>query len=138
MDGMRTVLEGALGENVDQIVSGLNFNPTGLSIDIYPADPFRGTESAGFGDTSGEYIFLVRARISGGDSAASQDDLLALMDDEDDLCLAAALMEDQTLNGLASTVDVEDSSGFRQYVGVDNKNAYLGCQWTVTVLNVTT
>lgn len=135
LEGIAAALEDTLGDDVDQIEPRLVFNPTGLAIDVYPAHPFRNTDTAGFGDTSGEYLFIVRARIPTGDHEASQDALLRLMDDEDDLCLAAALMEDQTLNGLASSVDVAEPSGFRQYVGVDNKTAQLGCQWNVTIVN---
>lgn len=121
----------------DWSVSGrLNLNPAEPAIDVYPADPFRTTEEAGFGDTSGAYQFIVRARVA-GDVDGRQDLLLSLMDDEDALCVATKLQDDQTLNGLASSVEVDGPSGYTVYVEGTGA-ALLGCEWRVAVLNLTT
>lgn len=103
------------------------------SLDIFPSDPFRGDTSTGFGAIAGELLFTVRARVS-GDRDAEQDLLLALMDEEDDLSVAVALMDDQTLNGFASSVDVDGPSGYRQYIEAGDQAPLLGCEWKVTVL----
>lgn len=107
------------------------------AIDIYPFDPFRTTDAAGFGDVSGEMAFTVRARVRTPDQDAAQDVLLALMDDEDDLCVAAALQSDQTLSGLVASVEVDGPSGFRLYSD-DAQHSFLGVEWIVTVINATT
>lgn len=137
MDELGTVLESALGDDVNQVVPRRWFNPTPPSVDIYPADPFRTEDAAGYGQVSGAYQFVVRARVNTADNEAGQDVLLAMMDDENTLCVAAALEDDQTLNGLASTVYVTGPSGFRLYDDT-GAQALLGVEWLVVVLNVTT
>ena len=59
------------------------------------------------------------------------------MDDEDAIGVASTLMEDQTLNGLASSVYVEGNTGYVQYLdpGQDGA-AFLGCEWRVRVLRL--
>lgn len=121
-----------------QVVPRLNANPTSPSVDIYPADPFRSTEEAGFGEISGALFFTVRARVSTLDNDAAQDLLLELMDDESSYCVAAALMDDQTLNGLASSVDVDGPSGFVSFVDSGGEGALLGVTWRAEVLNLIT
>jgi hypothetical protein len=137
MDEMAAIIVDALGENVDQVVPRLNLNPSGLSIDIYPGDPSRDTAAAGLGEVSGAWIFTVRARVDLGDPDASQDALLRLMDDEeaDELSVALALMDDQTLNGFATSVNVEGPSGYIAYV--DSPGNMVGIEWRVTVLRAT-
>jgi hypothetical protein len=108
--------------------------PTTMAVDVYPADPFRDKLSGGFGDISGAYIFTVRARVDEADLDASQAALLALMDDEDPRCLASAVMTDQTLNGNASSVDVDGPSGYIRYADVDRHAPLLGVEWKVRVL----
>jgi hypothetical protein len=132
IDEMVTILDTALGDDVEQVVGRRVFAPTPPAVDIYPADPFRTTDAAGFGDISGAYVFTVRARVNTTDNEAGQDVLLAMMDDEHDLCVAVALEDDQSLNGLASSVDVGGPSGYRLYVEGDQ--AFLGCEWNVTVV----
>lgn len=136
MDAMGNKLDGAYS-SLDppvQVVARLNPNPTGLSIDIYPGDPFSQDETRGFGEDAGELIFTVRARTNTGDFDASQDLLLAMMDEEDDLCIAHALLDDDTLNGTASSVEVEPPSGFVRFQDLTGVHAYLGVQWRVTVV----
>lgn len=134
-DELANTIEAALGAAAEEIqVTGRrNLNPDGFSIDIYPADPFRTSTEAGFGELTGAVNWIVRARIA-GDRDAEQDLLLILMDEEDTLSVADALMDDQTLNGLASSVEVDGPSGYILYSegGVDT--ARLGVEWRVTVL----
>ena len=116
----------------------MNPNPTPPSIDIYPGDPFRDTPTAGFQEVGGELLFTVRARVTTVDNIAGQDLLLRLMDDEDDISVAGTLMEDQTLNGLASSVFVESQTGYTRYLeGGTESGGLLGCEWRVRVLRVT-
>ena len=84
--------------------------PTPPSIDIWVGDPSRENEIAAFQEIAGEHIITVRARVGTVDNIAGQDLLLRLMDDEDEIGVAAILMEDQTLNGLASSVYVDCSA----------------------------
>lgn len=135
---------GALGDQLRAAFSGsdvkvevydlMQVAPSTPAIDIYPADPFREKESAGFGQISGAYMFTVRARIDVADHEASQDILLAFMDDEDDLSVANALLEDQTLAGNASSVDVDGPSGYIRYIEVDRHADLLGVEWKVRLL----
>ena len=135
---MLAVVGPAVTETEVQVVGRRNFNPTPPSIDIYPGDPFRETPGiAGFAETGGELLLTVRARVSTVDNIAGQDLLLRLMDDEDAISVASTLMEDQTLNGLASSVFVEANTGYVQYVDAGQEGAaYLGCEWRVRVLRV--
>lgn len=141
MDELAATLEAVigtsvLGEDGAQIVPRLNLNPTGLSIDIYPGDPFTDDTGAGFGDATGRLIFTVRARVNLADIDGGQEALLDLMDDESERSVAVTLLDDQTLNGRASSVYVEGPSGYQVYG--DNPGSMLGAQWRVTILNVTT
>lgn len=110
------------------------FNPTPPSLDIYPADPFRSTDEAGYGDVSGALLFTVRARVHTADTDAGQDLLLAMMDDQDALCVAQAILDEPTLNGYAQDVDVDGPTGHRMYVDPGGDGAYLGVEWTVRVI----
>lgn len=134
-DTIRAVVGPEVAETEVQVTGLRNFNPTPPSIDIYPGDPFRDTTGAGFTDTGGELIVTVRARVATVDNQAGQLLLLRLMDDEDPIGVAPTLMEDQTLNGRASSVYVEGNSGYVQYVeGGTEGGAWLGCEWRVRVL----
>jgi len=116
-----------------QVEPRMVMSPSPPSIDIYPAPDSRDTTSAGYGDLDGAYMLTVRARVDPSDHDAGQDVLLAFMDDEDDLCIAAAIEDDPTLNGLAASVDVVSTSGFGSFAD----GAYVGCQWTVRIINAT-
>lgn len=135
MDEMKSILDDVVGPEI-QVVRGLNLNPTGVSIDIYPGDPFRESETAAFGDR-GEIIFTVRARTDLPDVDGSQEALLALMDDEHAMSVAMALQDDQSLNGLASSVKVDGPSGVGFDAGAQGQTL-LGCMFRVTVLNWST
>ena len=111
--------------------------PTPPSIDMYPGQPTREDTFAAFGDLMGALVFTVRARVISADNEAGQELLLSFMDDEHDLCIAAALEVDQTLNGLVASVDVNALTGFIPYVDVDSAGQLLGCEWQVLVVNAT-
>ncbi len=132
MAEMAATIEDALGSAVDQVTPLMNLNPTGLSVDIYPAPAFRDPEQAGFGEVNGAYLFTVRARLDIGDLDGSQEALIALMDDEASTSLGAALYDDQTLNGYASAVRVDGPSGFIPYT--DSPGTTVGVEWNVLVI----
>lgn len=137
IDEMNAVLDAAVNPTNTfpvQVVSGRMFAPTPPTIDIYPADPFRTTDAAGFGDVSGAMVFIVRARVNAIDNDAEQALLLLLMDDDEQTSVPAALLEDQTLNGRAHSIEVDGPSGFRLYEDVPGQKILLGCEWIVTVL----
>lgn len=122
-----------------QVTGRRNFNPTPPSIDIYPGDPFRDATdaTAGFSETGGMLYLTVRARVTTVDNQAGQDLLLRLMDDEDDISVAANLMDDQQLGGFVSSVYVDGNSGYIQYIeGGTEGGALLGCEWRVRVFRV--
>lgn len=123
----------ALEDSYIQVLPRINFNPSRpTSIDIYPADTFRVPETAGFGDIDGAYVLTVRARVKTADAEGSQEALLHLMDDEHDLCLAAALHADDTLGGVVSQLAVDGNTGFRTFE--DPPGLMLGCAWRVRVI----
>jgi hypothetical protein len=82
----------------------------------------------------GEPLFTIRARVDMADSEAMQDLLTELMDDVTPLSIAAALEEDPTLDGLATSVDIRSCSGF---VRVLEGGDFLGCLWQVLVTRAT-
>jgi len=141
MDEMAATLRAVVGPAVTdtevQVTGRLNPTPTPPSIDIYPGDPFRDTPAAGFQETGGELLFTVRARVTTVDNVAGQNLLLRLMDDNDDISVAVALMDDQTLNGHASSVFVESNTGYTRYLdGGAEGGGLLGCEWRVRLLRV--
>ena len=138
MDEMADILRAAYtGLDVDvQVEPRLVVNPSPPCIDIYPGDSPRGTESAGFNASGvdGELFFTVRARVSTADNTAGQDLLLAIMDDENDLCVAVPLSADPTLNGLVNDLFVQPGTGYGLYPVADGSQL-LGCTFLVTVIN---
>lgn len=143
MDEIAATLEdvvgvSALGDDGWQVVGRMNLNPTPPALDLYPGDPFGDDTAAGYGALEdGLLMFTLRARVNVLDNDAAQDALLNLMDDEHALSVRTALTDDQTLNGLASSVNVDRPSGFTVYVD-SGGGSLLGCDWRVTVLNLTT
>lgn len=134
MDEIAATLRAAIGTD-GQVTGRMNFAPAAFpSLDVYPSDPFRGDQTRGFGRLGGEYLFTVRARINTPDNEGAQEMLLRLMDDEDDLCVMAALMEDQTLNGHASSVEVDGPTGYVRYADSGAEGAWLGVEWRVTLV----
>jgi hypothetical protein len=136
MDAMADQIRGVIDDVTDvavQVEPRWVVNPTPPFIDIYPADPSSDQELRAFSELMGEPLFTVRARVDMSDSTASQDLLLAFMDETDPLSIAAAL-EESDLAGLASSVDVRSRSG---YVRVVEGGDYLGCLWQVVVTRAT-
>jgi hypothetical protein len=115
-----------------QVEPMLVVNPTTLTVDIYPGDPMSDLLGGGFGNPTGRFVLTVRARTNTPASAEAQSLLLALMDDEDPLSIAAALW-DETLNGMVSALHVEGPSGYTQYVDPGGQGSLLGCEWRVSV-----
>lgn len=130
-DALAAEITAAAFTGVEQVVGRLNLDPTPLSIDIYPAEPFFDDQSDGFGDPHYGYRYTVRARTHSADPIEAQGLLLDLMDAYEGL--AITLEDDQTLNGNASSVKVDGPSGIRPYRG-KGEGILIGCEWTVLVL----
>ena len=136
MDAMADQLRDVIDDVTDvavQVEPRWVVNPTPPCIDIYPADPSSDQDLRAFTELMGEPLFTVRALVDMSDSTASQDLLLAFMDETDPLSIAAAL-EESDLAGLAQSVDVRSRSG---YVRVVEGGDYLGCLWQVVVTRAT-
>ena len=132
MDAMADQIRGVLDDVTDvsvQVEPRWVVNPTPPCIDIYPADPSSDQDLRAFTELMGEPLFTVRARVDMADNVAGQDLLLAFMDEDDPLSIAAAL-EESDLDGLATSVDVRSRSG---YVRVVEGGDFLGCLWQVVV-----
>jgi hypothetical protein len=56
------------------------------------------------------------------------------MDDEDDLCLMAALFEEPTLGGNAYSIGLESTTGFVLFPTADGSGAHIGSLWRVQVI----
>lgn len=128
-----TVGASALGIDGFAVSGRMNLDPAVPTIDLYPASEFVLPDPRGFGDEDGWLQFVVRARVN-GDQDGRQDLLLALMDVEHDWSITVALEDDQTLNGLASSVRVDGPSGYTVYNDTGGARGHLGCEWRVTVL----
>lgn len=122
-----------------QVYPRLVWNPTPPSIDVYPADPFQ--EGLAFGRGDNEMFFTVRARVNTPDHEGAQDLLLAMMDPQQDLSVAAAITAAgtaapaKTLGGMVENVTVEPPSDFGVFVDPGpHGGALLGCTWRVRVL----
>jgi hypothetical protein len=136
MDAMADKISDAMeaADETIQVQPRMMLNPTPPSIDIYPAAELRDQVTAGFADLDGGYIFTVRARVTTADNRAGQDTLLRFLDDEDELCIPMALLDDPTLNGVATSVHIVSSSGYTLYPDPGGQGALLGCQFGVLVL----
>lgn len=119
-----------------QVEPRMVLNPTPPTVDIYPGDPQRDTETAAFRDVAGAYVFTVRARVQTADSYAGQDLLLGFLDDGNPLSLTVALNGDRKLGGLANSLDVDTVTGYLMFPAPNNEGALLGAQWTVRVMPV--
>lgn len=106
----------------------------GICIDMFPGEPSRSSDAAGFGDISGMYVVTVRARVTVNDSGEGIDVLTDMADDQHPLSVAAALEADPTLDGWATqvTVDADGFSGLGQFP-VGTAAPMLGCTWRVLV-----
>lgn len=129
-DQIRSVIDDVTDVDV-QVEDRWVVNPSGICVDMYPTDPSNDPELRAFGEQLGAELITVRARIDMSDSTASQDVLLAFMDDEDPLSIVAAIDEDDTLNGYAQTLDVRQRSGYVRFLeGGD----HMGCLWNLVVV----
>jgi hypothetical protein len=134
MDELANTIRGVVSQVTDltvQVEPRWVASPTYPCIDLYPADPSTDPEVQAFGEEIGGELINVRARIDVADNDASQDILLALMDDEDPLSVVAAVYDDPTLGGTASDVTVRSRSG---YVAFSADGSIIGCLWSVLVL----
>jgi hypothetical protein len=126
------------GSDIDvQVDSRMVLMPTPPTVDIYPADPFRSEDEAGFAEGSedeGGLLFNVRARVSPSDHESQQEVLLAFMDDEDDLCIHAAVLADPTLNGHAMSIGWQNQTGYVLFPAPDGSVAHIGCLWRFLVV----
>ena len=114
---------------------GMVFNPTPPSIDIYPASELRDPATAGFEDLDGGYIFTVRARVSTADNEAGQDTLLRFCDDEDELCIPLALLDDPDARRVRDEpAHPRHQRATRSTPTRAGNGALLGCQFRVLVL----
>lgn len=106
----------------------------GICIDMYPGEPSRSSDAAGYGDLSGMYVITVRARVTVNDSSSGIDVLTDMADDQHALSVAAALSADTTLGGWATDVyvDADGFSGLGQFP-VGTAAPMLGCTWRVLV-----
>lgn len=108
--------------------------PADITVDMYPGDIARDSESAAFDDISGGYFITVRARINPPhDFDGAYDFLISMMDDEDPMCLALAILDQPTLGGHASSVDVRDPTGLRLYES-PTEGSHIGFQFTVLAI----
>lgn len=130
-DQLRTAYASVTDLDV-QVEPGMVYNASPPTVDVWPGTPGRDEFTAAFDDISGGYNFVVRVRVS-GDEYAQQRLLIQFMDDTNDLCVAAVLMEDPTLNGLAASVDVGTPTGWQLYPDL-TPTPLLGVQWPVLVI----
>lgn len=133
MDALATQIRGELDDVTDvavQVEPRWVSSPTSPCIDMYPTDPSDDEELRAFGDFIGGDLLTVRARVDMADTVAAQDLLLAFMDDEDPLSLAAAIMSDPTLGGLAGSVDVRSRSGYVRSL----ESGDMGCLWNIVIV----
>lgn len=137
MDAMADQIRDAMQDVTDvdvQVEPRMVLNPTPPTIDMYPADPSSDPDLRAMGEFLGGEIITVRARVSTADHDAGQDLLLALMDDEDPLSIVQAIQEDDTLGGVASTLDCRDRSGYITFIDSASDAALLGATWSVVVV----
>jgi hypothetical protein len=131
-DAIRTSLASVTDVSL-QVEPLMVLAPTPPCIDMYPADPSADENLAAFGELVGGELVTVRARVSTADTDAGQSLLLALMDDEDELSLAAAL-DGEMLGGLASAVHLRARSGYREFPDLSGEGALLGCLWSYVIV----
>jgi hypothetical protein len=129
-DAIRNVLDDVTDIAV-QVEPRWVVNPTFPCVDMYPGDPSTDQTVAAFGEIIADELVNVRARIDVTGAEETQNVLLALMDDEDPLSVMLAVEDDQSLNGIASSVSVRSRSG---YVAFSADGSVIGCLWTVEVI----
>lgn len=118
-----------------QVYARIPPNPSLPAIDLFPGEPAFDTETAAFADIYGGDFLTVRARVDNNDHEANQDIIVDFMDRYSDMSVAAAIMDDPTLGGLAN-LDVRSGTGLRAYSGADGATIAFGAEWTVLVLRI--
>lgn len=106
------------------------------AVDMYVTGP-NGLEDGlvGFNRNPIGFIPLnIRVRVSPADSEAGEDLFLAFTDDEDDLAIVAALADDPTINGLASTIKWGDWAGYTDFPDVNGDGLFLGSLLPICVV----
>lgn len=138
LDELAATLDAGLngGAGGVQIIARRSFTPSTPSIDMWPgnAGEQRDPDTAAFGDTAGALLATVRARVAASDHRAQQELLYQFCDDEGGMSVAAILMEDQTLSGLAGSVNVLGPSEPSIYQDVAGQVPLLGVQWRVEII----
>jgi hypothetical protein len=120
-----------------QVYRRMTWNPSPPTIDMYPDPEFQA--QIGMGRGNNELIFLVRARVNTPDYEGAQDLLLAMMDQQDSLSVAAAITAagtasaSKTLGGMVESVTVEGPSDFGVFTDPGG-SSLLGCTWRVRVM----
>lgn len=132
-DQIRDVLDDTTDIDI-QVEGRMIINATPPTVDIFPSDPSDDLSLAAMGDLDGAELLTIRARVSTSDQDAGQDLLLAFMDDEDPLSIAAALHDDLTVGRRVQTLDLLSRSGYVLVPDAGGDGAYLGCLWTVLVV----
>jgi hypothetical protein len=127
-DCVRSALESELDIQVEPHMLTA---PTPPTVDFYPGDTAKGTESLAFGE-GGELLVTCRVRVNGNDDVANWELLNDLMDDAGDLSIAAALDADGDLNGYVTSMDFRDPTGMVLYTYGDQ--TLPGRQFTVMVI----
>src|SRR6185369_12554927 len=136
MQALANQIDSTLGGTA-QIIDGLqvtpllNWNPTPPSIDVYPATPFQ--EPIAFGPGNNDMNFTVRARVNTPDTEGAQELLLEMMDPRGTASVALAILDDHTLGGTVSYVNVEGPSDYGVFVEPSGAGAYLSCTWLAKV-----
>lgn len=101
------------------------------AVDMYPAPSSRGTDARAFG-LRGEFLFTVRTRVQTNDADENQEFLLNMMDDTNAYSVPMALLDEDTLGGLATGLDVVDDTGLIPYALGDD--APIGFEFTCRVI----
>ena len=137
LDGLRDQIEAAVaGNGVDvQVYGRIVTRPSTPTIDMFLADPPSDPETAAFNDILGGDLITVRARVDTNDHESNQDVLIDLMDQYSDLSVAAAIMDDPTLGGLAN-LDIRGNTGMREYLALSGELLAMGAEWTVLALRI--
>lgn len=131
---MATQIRSALGDGY-QVEPHHVAAATPPTVDMYPGDIAKGTDAAAFG-AEGELFVTVRVRVNGNDDLANEELLNDLMEDFGDLSVAAALDDDVTLNGMATSLNFTDATGLTLYSY--GQDVLPGRQFTVTVVRALT
>lgn len=124
-DQLRTQLQP--GNDVELTVEGRAFAAATMpAVDMYPTGPNGVQNIEGYGEIIGGVPINIRVRVSTGDVYAGEDLLLALIDDEDPLSIAAALDYDPTFGGLTSDIVWGDWGGYIDFPNPDGEGSLLG------------